>query len=80
LSPQSESSEDMPILGPEESKQCYKDIVRKKCSNMNKITAVNDNKLRRLQEEKNPGPQTAAMLSQSELSKSTPFLVPEESK
>jgi hypothetical protein len=41
---------------------------------------VNDDELCRLHEEKNPGPQTAAMLSQSESSKSTPFLVPEESK
>jgi hypothetical protein len=80
LSPQSESSNDMPFWGLEESRRCYKDVVCKKCSNGNKITEVNNNKLRHLHEEKTSSPQMAAMLSQSESSNSTPFLVPEESK
>jgi hypothetical protein len=70
----------MPFLGPEESKRRYKDVIREKRSNMNKITEVNNNKLCRLHEKKAFGPQTAATLSQPESSDSTPFLVPEESK
>jgi hypothetical protein len=79
-SPQPESSEDMPFLGPEESKRCYKDVVREKRSNGNEITEVNDDEFRHLHEEKNPGPQTAATLSQSESANSTPFSEPEELK
>jgi hypothetical protein len=80
LSPQSESSEDMPILGPEESKQCYKDIVRKKCSNMNKITEVNNNELHRLHEKKAFGPQMAATLFQPESIDGTGSTVVKESR
>jgi hypothetical protein len=62
LSLQSESSKDMPFLGPEESKQCYNDVVCKKCLNMNEITEVNDDELCCLHKEKAFSPQMAATL------------------
>jgi hypothetical protein len=56
----------MPLLGPEESKRCYKDIICEKRSNMNKITEVNIDELRHLHEKKAFRPQMAATVFQPE--------------
>jgi hypothetical protein len=77
-SPQSESPEDMPLLGPEESKRHYKDIVHEKHSNMNEITEVNNNELHCLHEKKAFGPHMAAMVFQPELIDGTGSTVVEE--
>jgi hypothetical protein len=79
-SPQPESSEDMPFLGPEESKQRYKDVIHEKRSNGNEITEVNDDELRRLQEEGWCGIQKATTSSQSEPVNGRRVLVTKESR
>jgi hypothetical protein len=68
----------MSFLGPEESKRRYKDVVCEKRSNMNEITEVNDDELRRLHEKKAFGPQMAATLVQPESIDGTGSTVVEE--